>query len=292
MTRIYPANNSMADQREFFEGLSYRVVGSGPPMIALHGLCETQLTWSHITRLLSPQFQFYLFDLKGHGDSDSPQDGRYSLDDQASIICRFIDDKRLTNVTILGHSLGGGIGLFIALKFSKKKPQPLAKLILIDSIGAPQPIPLFVRLIGLKWLLSFAAKIFPAKSLVRHFLLKNAYSHSSKLSEKFISEYAKNLSNPNGPYVLSTTVKQLLATNPLHWLGEFAAINVPTLILFGKGDRIVRPYVGIQLNVAITKSELDWLPCGHMPQEEVPELVAEHIVRFTKEQPQLARDDV
>lgn len=270
------------EDHQFFEGLSYKVIGSGPPVIALHGLCETHVTWRHLVDLQSSRFTFYLFDLKGHGQSERPRDGRYSLDDQASTFCRFIEHKNLTNVSILGHSLGGGIGLFIALKLAKAKQQLLRCLILIDSIGAPQRIPFFVRLISFQWLFSLAVKLVSSKVLVRQFLLRNAYLDGSKLSEDLVRAYAENLLRPNGVYALSTTAKQLLATNPLHWLGEFSAINVPTLILFGKGDRIVRPYVGIQLNVAILNSELEWLPCGHMPQEEVPELVAEQIDNFTQ----------
>jgi pimeloyl-ACP methyl ester carboxylesterase len=88
----------------------------------------------------------------------------------------------------------------------------------------------------------------------------------------------------NGIYALSTTARQLLATNPLHWLGEYQAIKVPTLVLFGRADRIVQPYVGVQLSAAIgdSDSDLEWIPSGHMPQEEAPEMVAEYIERFVR----------
>lgn len=265
-----------------FEGLSYQVVGSGPPVIALHGLCETHFTWRYIVELLNSKFTFYLFDLKGHGQSDRPRDGRYSLDDQASTFCRFIESKELTNVSILGHSLGGGIALFIALRLAKAKKQPLKSLILVDSIGARQRIPFLIRALTFRRLFSLALKVIPPGTLVRQFLLRKAYLDPSKLSEEIVVRYAENLVRPNGIYALSTTARQLLATNPVHWLGEYWTINVPTLLLFGKADRIVQPYVGLQLNVAIQNSELEWLPSGHMPQEEVPELVVEQIERFLR----------
>ena len=263
-----------------FEGLSYQVVGSGPPVIALHGLCETRVTWRYIVQLLENRFTFYLFDLKGHGQSERPRDGRYSLDDQASTFCRFIEDKKLTNVTIIGHSLGGGIALFIAVQLARAKKHPVENLILIDSIGAPQPIPFFIRAITFRRLFSLVLKVIPAATLVRQFLLRKAYLDPSKLSEEIISQYAENLIRPNGIYALSTTVRQLLAINAVHWLGEYWAINIPTLLLHGKADHIVQPYVGIQLDAAIQNSELEWLPSGHMPQEETPEMVAEQIERF------------
>src|SRR6476620_1690154 len=58
---------------------------------------------------LAKTHQFIAVDLKGFGQSDKPFDSRYSVFDQAELLAQLIVDKDLRDLTIVGHSFGGGI---------------------------------------------------------------------------------------------------------------------------------------------------------------------------------------
>ena len=76
-------------------------------MVLLHGFGASLESWNDILPLLSVEFRIYRLDLKGHGLSDKPRDGRYSTGEQARIVTTFIKDHQLQDVVLLGHSYGG-----------------------------------------------------------------------------------------------------------------------------------------------------------------------------------------
>ena len=277
---------------QFFDGLYYIVVGSGPPIIALHGFCETSYTWRYLVDRLRHHFTFHLFDLKGHGKSEKPDDGRYSIDDQAALIRQYISERKLNDVTILGHSMGGGIALLLALRCVAEHDNCLRSLILIDSIGIPQEIPLFIRLVSMRWLLKSALRLFSPQFLVRR-ILARAFADKTKITNDSVVAYAANLSNEKAVNALSTTAKQLISANASSdfTISRYHLIGWPTLILWGIADNFVRPHVGIFLNTQIAVSK--WIPierCGHAPEEEMPDVVAREIRQFMAEYCPTARE--
>src|SRR5690606_29316001 len=71
-----------------------------------------------------------------------PLDRRYSVLDQAQLIEAFMDQKRLSDVTVVGHSLGGGVALVLALRDIDAKRGRIRRLALIDSVAYAQKIPI------------------------------------------------------------------------------------------------------------------------------------------------------
>jgi pimeloyl-ACP methyl ester carboxylesterase len=74
-------------------------------------------------------------DLKGFGQSDKPFDGRYSVFDQAELLAQLIEDKDLRNLTLVGHSFGGGIALLLALEANQRLAGRISRLVLLDTIA-------------------------------------------------------------------------------------------------------------------------------------------------------------
>ena len=85
-------------------------------------------------------------------------------------------------------------------------------------------------------------------------------------------------------HALLETGKQIIPPNIDELTARYQAINVPTLIIWGKQDKIINPIVGDLLDQAIPNSTLKWIDqCGHVPQEEMPEatvLVLDFLVRI------------
>src|SRR5919108_4097602 len=89
--------------------LHFAALGKGRTLLFLHGFGANSYTWSKVSPTLSQNYRLILIDLKGHGASPKPNDRAYSLHDQAELVSAFITDNGLEDVTLIGHSLGGGI---------------------------------------------------------------------------------------------------------------------------------------------------------------------------------------
>ncbi len=95
--------------------LHVEVSGSGKPVLLIHGFGNSVYVWRHLAPALAQQNRVIAIDLKGFGDSPKPADERYSVYEQARLIRDYVEDNDLKDVTIVGHSLGGGIALVASL---------------------------------------------------------------------------------------------------------------------------------------------------------------------------------
>jgi pimeloyl-ACP methyl ester carboxylesterase len=121
--------------------------GQGKPVLLIHGLGASSYTWREVAPALARRRRVIAIDLKGFGESDKPKDGKYSILDQAELIKSFIKKENLHNLTVAGHSYGGGVALALALKFADEKDARIERLALIDSLAYKQPIPFFFRML-------------------------------------------------------------------------------------------------------------------------------------------------
>src|SRR5437868_6278158 len=88
--------------------LYYDDLGAGPPVMLVHGLRCSHVTWRHqAPALAAAGYRVILPDLRGHGETDKPA-GPYSLEDWIGDLVQLMDQLELPQVTLVGHSLGGG----------------------------------------------------------------------------------------------------------------------------------------------------------------------------------------
>src|SRR6266480_1953222 len=90
------------------------VYGTGDPILCLHGLGASMFSWRHLIAPLSRNNQLILVDFKGCGKSPKPKDTHYSIEEHTDEIYKLIIGENLTNLTLMGNSLGGAIALLLA----------------------------------------------------------------------------------------------------------------------------------------------------------------------------------
>jgi pimeloyl-ACP methyl ester carboxylesterase len=112
--------------------------GQGEPVLMLHGLGATTYTWRYLIPNLARTHRIIAVDLKGAGKSDKPLDDAYGILDQAGLLKTFVERKSLSNLTVVGHSLGGGVALALALDLNRTNPGTLKRLVLIASVAYRQ----------------------------------------------------------------------------------------------------------------------------------------------------------
>jgi pimeloyl-ACP methyl ester carboxylesterase len=78
------------------------------PVLLIHGLGASTYTWRHLIPALARNHRVIAVDLKGAGKSDKPLDEAYGILDQASLLKILVEHKSLSNLTVVGHSMGGG----------------------------------------------------------------------------------------------------------------------------------------------------------------------------------------
>jgi pimeloyl-ACP methyl ester carboxylesterase len=258
------------------------IFGSGPPLVALHGFGGSTYSWHSIREELSASHTVYAFDLKGFGQSPKPRDGRYSVHDQAAWIIDYIAARHLTNITLLGHSFGGGVALAVAVELEEQQPGVLSKLILIDAASYPQKLPWFINTLRWPIIGPLSQRLLTSRKQVK-MVLEYAYFDKARITQEQIESYAAPLRMPGGKYALRETAKQIVPKDIADLSSRYSHIMVPTLILWGEGDRVVPAANGVRLSKAIPHSTLVTIPkCGHIPHEEMPDAVRKPLADFLR----------
>ncbi|MEJ0075347.1 MAG: alpha/beta hydrolase [Alphaproteobacteria bacterium] len=101
-----------------------------PPILLVHGGRDHCRSWDAIARVLQPHFHVLAPDLRGHGDSDWTKGGSYALTEYVYDLSRLVRHIAARQVTIVGHSMGGMVGLIYAGTF----PDEVAALVVLDGV--------------------------------------------------------------------------------------------------------------------------------------------------------------
>lgn len=170
--------------------LNFKKIGEGDPIVILHGLFGSLDNWMSIAKELSSNFEVFLVDERNHGQSPHADEFNYEL--MAEDLYEFIEEHKITNPIIMGHSMGGKT----AMQFAMNYPDLLSKLIVVDI--APKGYPVHHRQI-IDGLLLLNFEVIKTRQeadtelskyiqdlSVRQFLLKNLYwIEQGKLAWRF-----------------------------------------------------------------------------------------------------------
>lgn len=250
--------------------LYYSEEGKGAPLLLIHGFGASTFTWRFVAPELAKDHRVIAVDLKGFGQSDKPFDGRYSVYDQAELLAQLIEDKDLRDLTLVGHSFGGGVALLLALEANRRLDGRITRLVLLDSIAFPQNIPVFFRLLDMPLVSQIGVRMVPP-SVQARVALQIAYFDDSKIDPEEIELYAAPLKTAAGKHAIIHSARQIVPEDIAELSERYKTIELPTLILWCDHDRIVPLEVGIKLRRTLPNSTLRLVEeCGHMPQEEQP----------------------
>ena len=239
-------------------------------IVLLHGYGGSSFSWRYWAPFLAKRAHVVLVDMKGFGSAPKPDDGQYGPRHQAELIYRLILQADLQRVTLIGHSLGGGVALDTALRLLDSEPGRLKRLILVASAAYKQRMPLFVALAKYRRLASTALRILGTQFVIRH-VLKSIVFDPSEVSDDQVLGYAKPLSSPEAHRALIDIALAIIPPDLEKLTVRFEELDVPTLVLWGRQDPVVPLWVGERLADKLPDAKLQVLEnCGHMPAEELP----------------------
>jgi len=260
--------------------LAYRERGNGSPLLMLHGFGANVYTWRNIEPALAENHRVISLDLKGFGQSDKPFDDQYSVFDQAKLVGDFIVAQNLKDLTVVGHSFGGGVALLLALDKRPQLKRRIKRLVLIDTIAYPQKIPIFFKVLRTPVANHVSTRLTPPYMQART-ALRIAYYDDSMISFQDVAAYARPLTTPGGKHALIETAKSIDLDDFKAITERYGTIKQPTLIIWCDHDKVVPEPVGRRLHATMPRSTFKQMKdCGHLPHEEKPEETVSAITAF------------
>ena len=202
--------------------MNYEITGEGQPIVFIHGLGSSLRDWEEQVPVFSKNYKVITLDLRGHGLSDKP-DGPYSIVMFADDIAEFIKTLKIEPVHIVGISLGGAIGLQLAIAHPN-----ITKSLTVVNMGGSILIKSFkeklmffmriliVKMIGMKKM---------GEVLAKRLFIK---PEQEELREKLATRWAEN---DKKAYL--TSLKSLKNWSVMERLHE---IKCPTLVISADED--------------------------------------------------------
>jgi pimeloyl-ACP methyl ester carboxylesterase len=254
----------------------YRIGGSGPPVVLIHGMVNSSRHWEEVALRLAGDYTVVAPDLIGHGDSATPR-GDYSLGAHAASIRDLLAVIGIDRATIVGHSLGGGV----AMQFFYQFPQRVERLALVSSGGLGRQVSPMLRaaaIPGMSVLLTAAShpRVLDALWDAGERLRRRGSGKGALLQA--VARALRPLEQPGAVEAFLQTLRSVIdihaqrvsATDRLYLLGGF-----PTLIVWGERDNTIPLSHGRDAHRAIPGSRFETLPrAAHFPHLEDPEGLA------------------
>ena len=257
-------------------GLSmhYIDLGNGEPVVLVHGIADSSYSWhENVQALLDAGLRVILIDQPGFGGSGIPGDGNFAVERQGAAILHLLDQIGVETFGLVGHSLGGGVSLYLAWQL----PERVRRLAVISPVSQHEKCP-FGRSTD------FAMSLVGTRGLVAT-ALRTAYYEPDQVSDTAIDEYGRLLARPGrgGAGVLGGVCRTYFSPTFDRMIASYGAIKVPLLILWGKEDSWHALRHGEQLHDLVPGSDLAVIPqASHNVHQERAEQVNTLLTRFLR----------
>lgn len=237
-----------------------------PNFVFLHGMGDDKNSFLQTAQFLSENYHLILPDLAGHGENERKQELDYSINGQVTFLKSFLNKINVKKFYLIGNSMGGHTAAAYAIKY----PSDVAKLILLNAAG--------VKLDDHVVYGGFGKEIENKEEL--NIILQRVFYKAPNLPGP-IANYMIAQINNSKDFVDDTLIPAIKNGKYFNLKDDVKSIKAPTLVLWGKHDKVVIFNVAEYYRDNIPNAELELIEnASHSPQLEVPELVAKKIDEF------------
>ncbi len=248
--------------------LHYRNIGEGEPLIILHGLFGSADNWQTLGKKFAENFSVYFVDQRNHGHSPHTEEFNYEV--MADDLYELITDLGLSQVNLIGHSMGGKT----CIEFAKNHSHLIKKMIIVDISNKAYPPHHDILLDGMNNMdLTIVksrsdADLYLSQTIsdigVRQFLLKNLYWIEP-------GQLAWRINLP----VLSRKIGEIVDEI------KFDHIDVPTLFIRGGRSNYILESDYKMIHSKFTSSEILTIEeAGHWVHAESPVVFYQMVMDF------------
>ena len=264
---------------------SYTDSGSGPALLFIHGILGSQKQWAHLVDRLDDDHRLVVPDLFGHGESAKPV-GDYSLGAHAATLRDLLDRLGIERVSLVGHSLGGGIAMVFTYLF----PERVERLVLVSSGGLGREVSPLLRsatlpgaelvlpVLASGWVrgrLASAGRVLEAVGMRPDSDVREVWTGFTSLGDadtrRAFLATTRAVIDPGGQ---SVTAHDHLRE----------ATQLPTLVVWGTRDRMIPAWHAAAATTSIKHCRVELFQgAGHFPHLDDPDRFADLVREFVAE---------
>ena len=251
-------------------------LGSGAPLVLVHGTPSWSFLWRRVAPLLATDFEVYMFDLLGYGDSENGDGLNVSIAAQGRLLTELLDVWGLERPAIAGHDIGGAIMLRALLM----EGRVFERIALVDSVVFNPwltPTTMHIR-----------AHLDTYRTMPVHIYEQVVRAHlrtavHRTLDEEALAGYMEPWRGAAGQAAYFNKIAQFDEADTAELDSLLGQITVPALIVWGEVDGWIATSVADRLHRAIEGSRISLIPAaGHFCMEDAPEAVAHALGGFFK----------
>jgi pimeloyl-ACP methyl ester carboxylesterase len=242
--------------------LSAAEAGSGPTLLAIHGLGGSKASFLTTIGALADSYRVIAVDLPGFGDSDKPVRAPYDAPWFAGVMAEVLDAAGTESAHVVGNSMGGRIGIEMALTM----PERVDRLVLLSPAMAwlrPRRWAPVVKLLRPE--LSMVP--LPVEPMIRRFFPADGWAAAG------MDEFLRAYKTPRGRHAFNAAARNIYLDEPHGDDGMWSrlrALQHDSLFVWGRKDTLVPIAFMKHVERALPEARHLELDCGHVPQVEKP----------------------
>ncbi|MFE2917851.1 alpha/beta fold hydrolase [Kitasatospora indigofera] len=252
---------------------AFRMAGKGPAVLLIHGIGDSSETWNDIVPGLAQRYRVIVPDLLGHGASDKPR-ADYSVGGYANGMRDLLSVLGVERVTLVGHSLGGGV----AMQFAYQFPERTERLVLVSSGGVGRQVTPVLRAASLPGAeLALAALRLPTMrwQLGAFVKVMQTLDTGLGLDAPDLLRVVDALPDARARSAFIRTLRAVV-----DWRGQvgtlmdrcYLAQGMPSMLVWGERDQVVPAIHGGMAHVSMPGSRLELFEnAGHFPFRTDPQ---------------------
>jgi pimeloyl-ACP methyl ester carboxylesterase len=234
-------------------------------MVFVHGLHSSNEHWFNQVPVFASEFRVLRMDLRGHGESDTPDAG-LSIDDYTNDVAALIEHVGIEQAHVVGGSAGG----FIAQQLAVRMPGVVKSVVLTGTAAqipgsfSPDALAEGVRERGVnEFFLEFARR-----------------DTSAPTVDENVYQMVMGIMLGAGEELILRRIREGLTYNGLEDAGR---VSCPALVVTGEHDGTFPVALSVELWDALPNGQLSIIPdCGHIPQLECPGEYTAIVRRFIR----------
>ena len=264
---------------------AYIDAGRGPALLLIHGIGDNSDSWRPVLDELALDHRVIVPDLLGHGRSEKPR-ADYSIAAYANGMRDLLTVLDVDRVTVVGHSLGGGV----AAQFAYQFPERCERLVLVGCGGIGRTVSPLLRLAAI-----------PCVEIIMPFFALPPIRAGNRAVGRLLSSFGRGLGRDVEEIISvvdalpNTTARWALLRTlraGVDWRGQsitmldraYLADGVPTLIVWGEEDAIIPVEHARLAHAALPGSRLEiFEEAGHFPHHTHPDRFVSILCEFLAE---------
>jgi len=260
--------------------LAYRELGSGPPVLLLHGWPTSSFLWRDVMPAIARRNRVLALDLPGFGGSDKPLETRYDFEFFTRAIDGFLAAAGVDRVAIAGHDLGGPI----AVRWALDNPERVTHVALLNTLLYPDFDPTVMEFVTTLANPDTRGELTSVAGLES--VMRLGLADEASLTNEVLAGVVDPFADADSRVALAKAGIELQPDGFADLSRRLSELSVPVRVVYGQQDRVLPDVAETMARVKrdVPQAEVTAIPgAGHFVQEEAGGEVGDLLAAFFAE---------